>query len=135
MEAGSSNPDPNILNVGWLSREHSFDRAHCDERFVSELARLVAQPVNLLRGSHLCEFCPAPPTVLSKGGIPMLNPPPDTTGNGEIRSAERRRRRRHLCGPSARTSLCQGPWLSSPAIIRGCCASWCHSAHPAEPPP
>jgi len=78
-------PDPNVLNVGWLSREHSFDRGQCDDRFVSELARLVAQPVNLFRGSHLCEFCPTPPTVLSQGGIPMLNPPPDTTGNGEIR--------------------------------------------------
>ncbi|HLX71808.1 MAG TPA: hypothetical protein VKV04_19510 [Verrucomicrobiae bacterium] len=78
-------PNPSVVNVGWLSRDHSFDRGQCDERFVNELARLIAQPVNLSRGFHVCEFCPPPPTILSKGGIPMLNPSPGTTGNGEIR--------------------------------------------------
>ena len=77
-------PDPYILNIGWLSPNHAFNRGPCDEQFVSELARLVAQPVNLYRGSHVCEFCPEPPLTLSKGGIPMRYPPPETTGRGEI---------------------------------------------------
>jgi hypothetical protein len=51
------------------------------------LAELVKSPVNLYRGLHLCEFCPEPPTVLSPGGIKMMNPPPGTAGNGEIRVA------------------------------------------------
>lgn len=51
------------------------------------MERLAVSPVNLYRGSHLCEFCPRPPTVLSRGSIPMLDPPPGTTGNGEIRIA------------------------------------------------
>jgi hypothetical protein len=71
--------------VGWLSRDHSFPTATPSESLVSSLANLVSAPVNLYRGIHLCEFCPPPPEKLSPGGIPMLDPPPGTFGNGEIR--------------------------------------------------
>jgi len=84
-EYGQEEPDPSVVNVGWLSKEHSFVHGTCDDLFLVELTRLVANPVNLYRGSHLCEFCPSPSVVLSRGGEPMLNPPPGTTGNGEIR--------------------------------------------------
>jgi hypothetical protein len=84
-EYGEAEPRAGILNVGWLSAEHPFPIGVSDGRFVQVLERLVASPVNLYRGSHLCEFCPCPPTILSRGGIPMLDPPPGTTGNGEIR--------------------------------------------------
>jgi hypothetical protein len=74
-----------LLNVGWLSIDEEFPRGTPDKRFVTALQKLCSKPVNRHRGSHLCEFCPRPPTVLSKGGIPMLVPPHGTTGNGEIR--------------------------------------------------
>jgi hypothetical protein len=84
-EYARAEPQPNILNVGWLSLEHSFPQSAPDSRFVDVLRRLVASPTNLFRGSHLCEFCPPPPRKLSAGGMPMLDPRPGTTGNGEIR--------------------------------------------------
>ncbi|WP_234731832.1 DUF7919 family protein [Acidocella facilis] len=77
-------PQLGLLNIGWLSGEYPFPQGIPNEDFVAVLRKLVATPVRLFRGSHLCEFCPKPPTILSKGGIPMLAPLPGTTGNGEI---------------------------------------------------
>ena len=82
---GGQEPSPGLVNVGWLSIEQSFAKGPCSAEFMGELARLAASPVNLYRGTHLCEFCPEPSMVLSEGGIPMLNPAPGTAGNGEIR--------------------------------------------------
>ena len=84
-EYRGTEPQANVLNVGWLSAAHPVPSGAPDERLIAALRRLVASPVNLYRGSHLCEFCPRPPTKLSPGGIPMLDPLPGTTGNGEIR--------------------------------------------------
>jgi len=84
-EYGRTEPQANVLNVGWLSAAHPFSNGVPDHRLISALQRLAASPVNLYRGSHLCEFCPPPPTKLSPGGIPLLYPFPGTTGNGEIR--------------------------------------------------
>ena len=84
-EYGGTEPQANVLSVGWLSAVHSVPTGAFDERLIVALQQLAASPVNLYRGSHLCEFCPRPPTKLSRGGIPMLDPLPGTTGNGEIR--------------------------------------------------
>jgi hypothetical protein len=84
-EYGRTEPQPNVLNVGWLSASQEFAVSIPNERLVHALGRLIAFPVNLYRGSHMCEFCPDPPEIVSPGGIRMLNPPPGTTGNGEIR--------------------------------------------------
>src|ERR1700741_5638191 len=84
-EYGRAEPQLNILNVGWLSNEHSFPRATPDSRLVDAVRRLVAHPLNLVRGFHVCEFCPLPFRKPSAGGIPMPDPIPGTTGNGEIR--------------------------------------------------
>jgi hypothetical protein len=84
-EYGRTERQANVLNVGWLSKAHPFPSGPADDRLVAVLERLVASPVNLYRGSHLCEFCPPPPMKMSPGGIPMLDPLPGTTGNGEIR--------------------------------------------------
>jgi hypothetical protein len=84
-EFGGVEPRSTVLNIGWLSLAHPFQRGTVDDEFIAALRRLSAYPINLYRGSHLCEFCPAPPTKLSPGGIPMLDPLPGTTGNGEIR--------------------------------------------------
>lgn len=84
---GRVDPQADVLNVGWLSAAHPFPTGVPDGRFVDALELLAASPVNLCRGAHLCEFCPYPPTVQSRGGIPMLDPPPGTAGNGEIHVA------------------------------------------------
>jgi hypothetical protein len=84
-EYGRTEPRDNVVNVGWLSREHAFATGEVPEAFLIRLRKLVTSPVNLYRGSHICEFCPDPPKRLSPGGILMLYPPPETMGNGEIR--------------------------------------------------
>jgi hypothetical protein len=78
-------PQLGVLNVGWLSATHPFARALPDERFVDALRKLVSKPVNLYRGIHPCEFCPAPPIKLARNGLPIFDPVPGTTGYGEIR--------------------------------------------------
>lgn len=82
---GGAEPDPAILNIGWLCSDHAIAKAVPDAAFVAALAKIAADPINLYRGSHLCDFCPHPPTILSPGGIPMLDSPRETRGNGEIR--------------------------------------------------
>ena len=82
---GGAEPDPAILNIGWLCSDHAIATAVPDAAFVAALATIAADPINLYRGSHLCDFCPRPPTILSPGGIPMLEAPRETWGNGEIR--------------------------------------------------
>jgi hypothetical protein len=82
---GRTEPDPNVLNVGWLSADHPFPVGPPNARFIEALRRLTMSPVNFYRGSHACDLCPAPPYKLSPGGIPMRYPPPETLGNGEIR--------------------------------------------------
>jgi hypothetical protein len=84
-EYARAEPQPNILNVGWLSDEHAFSQAVPDGRFVEILRRLVARPTNLFRGRHTCELCPPPPWKPTASGIPVPDPRPETTGNGEIR--------------------------------------------------
>jgi hypothetical protein len=72
-------------DVGWLSSARDYYQQPPDEQLVRVLRRLVLSPVNLYRGSHLCEFCPQPTPILSKGGILVIDPPRNMTGNGEIR--------------------------------------------------
>jgi hypothetical protein len=60
-EYGGTEPQANVLNVGWLSAAYPVSSGAPDERLIAALQRLAASPVNLYRGSHLCEFCPRPP--------------------------------------------------------------------------
>src|SRR5215470_681598 len=78
-------PRADVLNVGWLSADQPFPTGFPDNRLLLALERLIACPVNLYRGKHLCEFCPKPPLKIIANRLPMIDPPPDTTGNGEIR--------------------------------------------------
>jgi hypothetical protein len=73
-EYASAKKQPNVLNVGWLSSAHPFRSGVPDDRLIEALRYLVANPVNLFRGGHFCEFCPPSPTKLS----------PNIAGNGEI---------------------------------------------------
>jgi hypothetical protein len=84
-EYGGDRSAPDVVNVGWLSREHPYDSGAVPREFVEAVRKMVASPVNLYRGTHLCEFCPEAPTTTTRGGLQMFDPPPGTTGNGEIR--------------------------------------------------
>jgi hypothetical protein len=77
--------DAGIVNIGWLSRDHAYETGKVPSEFVAALRALVAAPVNLYRGLHLCEFCPAPPIVTTPKGLQLIEPRPGTAGNGEIR--------------------------------------------------
>jgi hypothetical protein len=79
-------PDPNVLNVGWLSAGQPFAKGVPDQRFVEALRKLVARPTMLHRGVHVCEFCLQPTLRQSAAGLKkFLDAPPDTAGNGQIR--------------------------------------------------
>lgn len=83
-ERDSSDLDRTMLNVGWLSKDHTFSKRKADQAFANALRQIASKPKNLYRGSHLCEFCPAPEAYISPGGLRMIKPLPDTAGNGEI---------------------------------------------------
>jgi len=77
-------PDPTIVNVGWLSREHSYEEGPVPEDFVDALRQLVSHPINLYRGFHLCEYCPEPQVTFgNEQRLSDLGSSP--VGNGEIR--------------------------------------------------
>jgi hypothetical protein len=84
-------PDPKVLNVGWLSDDEDFVRGPVSERFISTLRRLA--PINLYKGHHNCEFCPRPIYTKTKRGLLHIEEIPGTTGNGEI----------HVPGPNGIT--------------------------------
>jgi hypothetical protein len=81
---GHSEADPTVLNIGWLSCDHPIPVAAPNDLFVTALETIAAKPINPYRGYHICDFCPPPPVIVSKGGLPMLDPPAETKGNGEI---------------------------------------------------
>jgi hypothetical protein len=82
---GPTEPQPNILNIGWLSAGQPFHAGAADERFIEALRHLVGSPVTLYRGQHYCEFCAGPTIITTPGGVRLVDPPPERVGNGEIR--------------------------------------------------
>lgn len=70
---------PNFLNVGWLSRFHSFHKEPVDVRLLEKLLRLCRKPVRLTRGFHRCDFCGVYPILMTVDGEKV------GLGNGEIR--------------------------------------------------
>jgi hypothetical protein len=81
---GNSYPDPHVLNIGWLSKEHPFLRGTVPEGFYAALCRLARTPVNLYQSEHCCEFCAAPQARQFENGAQLTEPLPGTFGNGEI---------------------------------------------------
>jgi hypothetical protein len=72
----------NLLNVGWLSRWHSFHKETVDSRLLEKLLRLCRKPVRLTRGFHHCGFC----SVSANSMISMTFEGNEMQlGNGEIR--------------------------------------------------
>jgi hypothetical protein len=70
---------PALVNIGWLSRWHSFSKGPVDKSVLEELLRLCQTPVRLTRGVHRCGMCHAFPNVMVVDGKEI------TLGNGEIR--------------------------------------------------
>jgi hypothetical protein len=81
---GRAEPRSAVVNVGWLGGGNTFPVGDTDEAFLQALRCLVAQPVNLYRGYHKCEFCPDSPPEL-RNGFRWNTNPPEVLGNGEIR--------------------------------------------------
>ena len=59
-----------VLNVGWLCSSEPYETGVTSEAFHDALAELVARPVILHRGAHMCN---------------LANCTDRTTGNGQIR--------------------------------------------------
>jgi hypothetical protein len=78
-------PEPHILNIGWLSKDHPYEQGQSPEWFIGRLRDRISAPVNLFRGRHACEFCPAPPKKRTAGGLEVYDYPEEALGNGEIR--------------------------------------------------
>src|SRR5262249_28204452 len=57
-------PHPGVVHVGWLDGIHSFPKVPVARRVIEKMKRLAAAPVELYRGSHLCEVCIEPPGVV-----------------------------------------------------------------------
>jgi hypothetical protein len=85
---------PGVVHVGWLDGEHSFSKGIVERRLVEKLKALVASPVELYRGKHICEVC-VQPDGLEQRRLPhrvVLDPDcswvrwaEQRWGNGEIR--------------------------------------------------
>src|SRR5580700_10918137 len=82
---GRTLPEPHILNIGWLSKDHPHRRGLLPEWLVARLRDRITAPVELYRGFHVCEFCPEPPKKRLPSGLEIPDWPADTLGNGEIR--------------------------------------------------
>lgn len=70
---------PALLNVGWLSRRHPFERGPVDKSVLETLLRLCQTRVQLTRGVHRCDMCEVFPNIMAVGGREIA------LGNGEIR--------------------------------------------------
>jgi hypothetical protein len=71
--------DREMLNVGWLSRDHPYATGVAPEGLVEALEELARRAENVQRGMHFCELCPDFPTArqnTSRGNIFI--------GSGEI---------------------------------------------------
>ncbi len=79
---GKDKGSPNLLNVGWLSRWHPYNKGDVDRALLEKLLRQCRKPARLTRGFHRCDFC-----VVS--AISMISMTVDgdevRLGNGEIR--------------------------------------------------
>ena len=78
-------PQENLLNIGWLSREHAFRTGDTPVDFRRVLSQLATNPINLCGGHHDCEFCEPPLRKFVFWRSPDTPSASVTEGNGEIR--------------------------------------------------
>jgi hypothetical protein len=54
-------PDYRRINVGWLDAPHPFEQGPTPDWLGDALLGIIAGPrINVMRGFHLCTFCPRP---------------------------------------------------------------------------
>lgn len=53
-------PDPSLLNIGWLDIEHEFARGTVSEKLLRKVRVLCFKRVNQMRGFHYSQFLEAP---------------------------------------------------------------------------
>lgn len=82
-----------VLNIGWLSSSHPFNRGKTSREFQQALASLCQNPVFLHRGFHRCEFCAS-----RTGWWPFKRQEP-ARGSGQIRVLDE-----------------QGHWYAAPTL-------------------
>ena len=54
-------PDPTLLNVGWLDNEHDFPIGEVEPEVLNKLFALCLTPARQTRGWHACQLCPHQP--------------------------------------------------------------------------
>jgi hypothetical protein len=74
----------NVINVGWLSKNHDFPVGKIALLAIHIIKNLVESPVNKFRGVHYCEFCPPPIKEKIDGFISYKTIRECPFGNGEI---------------------------------------------------
>jgi hypothetical protein len=83
-----------VVHVGWLDNIHPYPKGAVDARLIEKMKLLASSPVELYRGTHICELC-AEPSDLVKTTLPnrvVLDPNcswvrwvDQRSSNGEIR--------------------------------------------------
>lgn len=84
---GGTEPNSKVLNVGWLGEGQPFERGPVSYPFFRTLRRLVESPINLYRGTHVCEFCQPPHDIIALDWRYEFVWAQPREGNGEIRVA------------------------------------------------
>ena len=60
---------PGVVHVGWLDGTHTYPQGAVAPALIEKMRLLAAKPVELYRGKHVCELCPAP-------NLPKVTLPP-----------------------------------------------------------
>lgn len=61
--------EPNVINIGWLDKEHPFVTGRVSSAFLEALLELCRAPILLHRGQHACQFCQSDEPALGNGQI------------------------------------------------------------------
>lgn len=78
-----SDPEADLLCVGWLDPAHPFNTGETPDGFSQLLADMCRQGTNRTRGFHRCEFCPPPADGLGFSERPSIDGV--ALGSAEIR--------------------------------------------------
>jgi hypothetical protein len=85
---------PGVVHVGWLDGTHPYSQGTVAPVLIEKMRLLATKPLELYRGKHVCELCPAPglPRVMMLNHTKVLDPSSayvkwldSRSSNGEIR--------------------------------------------------
>jgi hypothetical protein len=55
---------PGVVHVGWLDRVHPCTKGSVDAGLIEKMKLLLAKPVEISRGYHICDLCAEPPNLV-----------------------------------------------------------------------